>query len=116
MMRRMMKTLTTLLCAALLGPAACGGKEADRAAAPVEGQPTSAPETSAPDQPPVQDAAAPPSTPEDPPAGSAITPDDCRAAGGVYVPSTGSEPSCPEGKKLIAPVKFGIEGGLCCQQ
>jgi hypothetical protein len=115
MMRRMMKTLTTLLCAALLGMAACGGKEADRAAAPVEGQPTSPAETSAPDQPPPENAA-PPSGPENPPEGSAITPDDCRTAGGVFVPSTGTEPTCPEGKKLIAPVRFGIEGGLCCQQ
>lgn len=112
MMRRMMKTLTTLLCAALLVMAACGGQEADRAAAPGASQPPA--ETPAPDQPPTGDDA-PPSPPEGPPEGATLTPDDCRNAGGTFVPSTGAEPTCPEGKKLIAPVKFGIEGGICCQ-
>lgn len=113
MMRRMMKTLTTLLCAALLGTAACGGQDPDRAESPTETQPSPA-EAPAPEQPPAGEDTPPP--PATPPEGAALTPDDCRAAGGVFVPSTGSEPSCPEGKRLIAPVRFGIEGGLCCEQ
>ena len=120
MMRRMMKTLTTLVCAALLGVAACGGKEADRGGAPVDTQPSSTAsgeptEAPAQDQPASEDAAVAPSQPKDPSQRTSLTPDGCRIDGGTFVPSIGSEPTCPDGKKLVAPVMFGVEGGICCK-
>jgi hypothetical protein len=120
MMRRMMHTLTTLLCAALLGMIACGGKEADRGAAPLDTQPSSTPsdvppEAPAPAEPADGEAAPPPAEPDGTSQGAPMTPDECRAAGGTFVASTGSEPTCPDGKKSIGGVRFGIEGGLCCK-
>ena len=61
------------------------------------------------------DAAVPPGQNQDPSERTSLTPDGCRAGGGTFVPSKGSEPTCPEGKKVTAPVTFGIEGGICCK-
>lgn len=125
MMRRMVNKPTTFLIAALLGMTACGGKEADRGAAPAEAQPPSAvpsevppeapSEEQVPAQPSVEDAAVPPAEPTGTSAGTSMTPDECRAAGGTFVASTGGQPKCPDGKKSIGAVRFGIEGGLCCK-
>jgi len=44
-----------------------------------------------------------------------MSPDDCSAAGGTFVASKGGAVSCPDGQKRLGPVRFGIEGGLCCE-
>jgi hypothetical protein len=76
-----------------------------------------------PSAPPPEPAAPEPAEPVKPaqpdkPGKSAAAPttaDECTAAGGSVVPSIGSKPTCPEGKKSIGNIKLGIEGGICCK-
>ena len=56
-----------------------------------------------------------PAQPEPDRSAAPTTADECTAAGGSVVPSIGSKPTCPEGKKSIGNIKLGIEGGICCK-
>jgi hypothetical protein len=83
--------------AAWLWAAACGSRDTDRTPAP------------APRAEPV------PRAPGQPPRARPTTPDECRAAGGSFVPSIGGPVSCPQGQESLGPIRHGIEGGLCCK-
>jgi hypothetical protein len=121
-----------LALAAALALAGCG-KEADPAApAPSAGQPTEGAPAEPPaqptDEPTGEEPASPPEpsepgaepssnpSPSNPSSPSApTTPEECRAAGGTFVPSIGDEPHCPQGTRSLGPIRHGIEGGLCCK-
>lgn len=111
--------IAMLTLAALLGASACGGKDADRAAGPGSAGEAAGGPAGGGEAVPV-DAQAAPARPEDAASpggatGAPTTPDECRAAGGTFVPSIGNEPTCPDGKRSLGPVRFGVEGGICCK-
>ena len=48
-----------------------------------------------------------------------VTPEECRENGGTVIedPGGGSthREGCPEGRRWLAQVRVGLEGGICCQ-